>query len=166
MYWINQRQTCCSKSAYMCIYIYIYIYIEMLYLRVYSCDLTFINFILDVNRYKRILFKEIVYKIYNTSNNIWYNQQNYKLHWCSDKYFMETMNLIINHCRFSVWCYTTTKILKFREKYFIVHCKGCNPLLIPKFMGPTWSPPGADRTQLGPMWATWTFLFGMSPGTK
>ena len=27
-------------------------------------------------------------------------------------------------------------------------------------MGPTWDPPGADRTQVGPMLATWTLLSG------
>ena len=32
--------------------------------------------------------------------------------------------------------------------------------LIARFMGPTWGPPGADRTQVGPMWATWTMLSG------
>ena len=31
---------------------------------------------------------------------------------------------------------------------------------IARFMGPTWGPPGADRTQVGPMWATWTLLSG------
>ena len=33
--------------------------------------------------------------------------------------------------------------------------------LITKFLGPTWDPPGADRTQVGPMWATWTLLSGV-----
>ena len=33
--------------------------------------------------------------------------------------------------------------------------------LIARFMGPTWGPPGADRTQVGHMWATWTFLSGL-----
>ena len=32
--------------------------------------------------------------------------------------------------------------------------------LIARFMGPTWGPPGADRTQVGPTWATWTLLSG------
>ena len=32
--------------------------------------------------------------------------------------------------------------------------------LIARFMGPTWGPSGADRTQVGPMWASWTFLSG------
>ena len=32
--------------------------------------------------------------------------------------------------------------------------------LIARFMGPTWSPPGADRTQVGPMSAPWTLLSG------
>ena len=30
--------------------------------------------------------------------------------------------------------------------------------LIAKFMGPTWGPSGADRTQLGPMLTSWTLL--------
>ena len=34
--------------------------------------------------------------------------------------------------------------------------------LIARFMGPTWGPPGSDRTQVGPMEATWTLLSGNS----
>ena len=30
-----------------------------------------------------------------------------------------------------------------------------------KFMGPTWDPSGADRTQVGPMLAPWTLLSGI-----
>ena len=30
--------------------------------------------------------------------------------------------------------------------------------LIGRFMGPTWGPSGADRTQMGPMLASWTLL--------
>ena len=33
--------------------------------------------------------------------------------------------------------------------------------LIARFMGPTWGPSGADRTQVGPMSAPWTLLSGM-----
>ena len=33
--------------------------------------------------------------------------------------------------------------------------------LIARFMGPTWGPSGADRTQVGPMMAPWTLLSGM-----
>ena len=32
--------------------------------------------------------------------------------------------------------------------------------LIARFMGSTWGPYGADRTQVGPMLAPWTLLFG------
>ena len=32
--------------------------------------------------------------------------------------------------------------------------------LITRFMGPAWGPSGADRTQVGPMLAPWTLLFG------
>ena len=34
--------------------------------------------------------------------------------------------------------------------------------LIARFMGPTWGPSGADRTQVGPMLAPWTLLSGKS----
>ena len=32
--------------------------------------------------------------------------------------------------------------------------------LIERFLGPTWGPSGADRTQVGPMLAPWTLLCG------
>ena len=32
--------------------------------------------------------------------------------------------------------------------------------LIARFMGPTWGPSGADRTQVGPMLALWTLPSG------
>ena len=34
--------------------------------------------------------------------------------------------------------------------------------LIARFVGPTWGPSGADRTQVGPMLAPWTFRSGLS----
>ena len=36
----------------------------------------------------------------------------------------------------------------------------CQATLIARFMGPTWGPPGAGRTQVGPMLAPWTLLSG------
>ena len=39
-------------------------------------------------------------------------------------------------------------------------CLGDMHPLIARFMGPTWSPSGADRTQVGPMFTTWTLLSG------
>ena len=33
---------------------------------------------------------------------------------------------------------------------------------VARFMGPTWGPPGDDRTQVGPMLAPWTVLLGVS----
>ena len=36
----------------------------------------------------------------------------------------------------------------------------CMTTLIAWFMGPTWGPSGADRTQVGPMLALWTLLSG------
>ena len=37
--------------------------------------------------------------------------------------------------------------------------------LIVRFMGPTWGPSGADRTQVCPMLAPWTLLSGTAPMT-
>ena len=34
--------------------------------------------------------------------------------------------------------------------------------LIARFMGPTWGPSGADRTQVGPTLAPWTLLSGLA----
>ena len=42
--------------------------------------------------------------------------------------------------------------------------KATIPPLIARFMGPTWGPSGADRTQVGPMLAPWTLLSGISKG--
>ena len=38
--------------------------------------------------------------------------------------------------------------------------------LIAKFMGPTWGPSGADRTQVGSMLAPWTLLSGLVSGAN
>ena len=38
--------------------------------------------------------------------------------------------------------------------------------LIARFMGPTWGLPGADRTQVAPMLATWTLLAGCLPFSR
>ena len=51
-------------------------------------------------------------------------------------------------------------------KYYIAslretvdQCSGIHTL-IARFMGPTWDPSGADRTQVGPILAPWTLLSG------
>ena len=41
-----------------------------------------------------------------------------------------------------------------------VHCLSTQSL-IARFMEPKWGPPGANRTQVCPMWATWPLLSGM-----
>ena len=47
--------------------------------------------------------------------------------------------------------------------YNMVNYDAILPLvfLIARFMGPTWGPSGADRTQVGPMLAPWTLLSGI-----
>ena len=39
-------------------------------------------------------------------------------------------------------------------------CSIAGIALIARFIGPTWGPSGADRTQVGPMLAPWTLLSG------
>ena len=54
----------------------------------------------------------------------------------------------------------------FQNTCFPVHClcmKYSHGFIIPlivRFMGSTWGPSGADRTQVGPMLATWTLFYG------
>ena len=51
----------------------------------------------------------------------------------------------------------------------LFHLNRVNPMnapvpvtsLIARFMGPTWDPSGADRTQVGPMLTPWTLLSGV-----
>ena len=50
---------------------------------------------------------------------------------------------------------------KTRDKTILVRKTG-QLSLIAIFMGPTWGPSGADRTQVGPMLAPWTLLSGVS----
>ena len=47
------------------------------------------------------------------------------------------------------WCYTAVW-----DRLFLQSLKA-------RFMGPTWGPSGADRTQVGPMLAPWTLLSGV-----
>ena len=44
--------------------------------------------------------------------------------------------------------------------YATIGCRYCMTTLIARFMGPTWGPTVADRTQVGPMLAPWTLLSG------
>ena len=48
-------------------------------------------------------------------------------------------------------------IHNFHWSYYVVY-------LITRFMGPTWGPSGADRTQIGPMLAPWTLVSGLATG--
>ena len=58
--------------------------------------------------------------------------------------------------------YRLYKADMLRESKWVVE-GGWNPPLIAKFMGPIWGPRGADRTQVGPMLVTWSFLSGTGP---
>ena len=49
---------------------------------------------------------------------------------------------------------------KYSWKYVQIKIENYNNYPDNMVHGPTWDPPGADRTQVGPMWATWTLLSG------
>ena len=52
------------------------------------------------------------------------------------------------------------KLIVARSRSSTFHVRAS---LIARFMGPTWGPSGADRTQVGPMLAPWTLLSGLLP---
>ena len=69
--------------------------------------------------------------------------------------------------------YTAWSINKFplypqtyvSSAWFTDSCRGCIrsfTSLTARHMGPTWGPSGADRTQVGPMFAPWTCYLGPS----
>ena len=57
-----------------------------------------------------------------------------------------------------VFCHVSCYHWIYCSPYNIVYCFYS---LIERFMGPTWGPSGADRTQVGPMLAPWTLLSGL-----
>ena len=68
------------------------------------------------------------------------------------------------HSWFKLWTHWFQHIIslpiKRRSREDITVLRRENAALIARFMGPTWGPSGADRTQLGPMLAPWTLLSG------
>ena len=62
---------------------------------------------------------------------------------------------------FIIFCYHNDKISWFCGRP-IPNQLRLNLPVIARFMGPTWGPPGADRTQVAPLLAPWTLLSGSS----
>ena len=75
---------------------------------------------------------------------------------------MEECNTIScsrRHCVTPESCFLSDSMSDFHCPYQPISYP-CSPTLIARFMGPTWVPSGADRTQVGPMLAPWSFLYG------
>ena len=68
-----------------------------------------------------------------------------------------------NKCSWSnmwnAWCVADTGKSPLTIAEVILQTASLTPL-IARFMGPTWGPSGADKTQVGPMLAPWTLLSG------
>ena len=58
------------------------------------------------------------------------------------------------------WYISHRCTLHFFRRFVLLWLYPVQPTLITRFMGPTWGPPGADKTQLGPMLAPWISLSG------
>ena len=70
------------------------------------------------------------------------------------------------HYPVTVWVYSTPQPNTEVPAHTVESTPPVMTTLIARFiMGPTWGPPGADRTQVGPILAPWTLLSGKAfPG--
>ena len=71
----------------------------------------------------------------------------------SDPYFPNTISDIIFSTKLVIgtaW---------WNERHIRYKTSSLSLTLIARFMGPSWGPSGADRTQVGPTLAPWTLLF-------
>ena len=90
--------------------------------------------------------------------------------WC-DGWWWYTQQCFLHQISVAGWLdqHNGNQAIIWGIKPGLVQVKWVNPVkpgdatitLIARFMGPTWGLPGADRTQVGPMWATWTLLSGL-----
>ena len=86
-------------------------------------------------------------------------------------YWCHPSSLCLYWMRFN-WKYQRCRKTSKRQSYSLWRNRGncslegvvrlCCPSHIAKFMGPTWGLHGSCRTQMGPMWAPWTLLSGLS----
>ena len=63
----------------------------------------------------------------------------------------------------SLYHYVDRRYEKY-DDYVPVRSQRWDSPPIASFVGPTWDPSGADRTQVGPMLVPWTLLSGSTPG--
>ena len=91
-------------------------------------------------------------------------------------YGLMSLPSYLSYCRWGNYCGMYLIIMKFplvpnqrHKNNNHTHAQLCviqmRLPLIARFMGPTWGPSGADRTQVGPMLAPWTLLSGSCIGT-
>ena len=73
---------------------------------------------------------------------------------------MQLHNSWLSNCITAIWQNCTVKLF-VTGWYLTYHCSDHIVSLIARFLGTTWGPAGADRTQVGPMLAQWTLLSGI-----
>ena len=71
----------------------------------------------------------------------------------------DSLFLVTDYCWVYLW-YQDQEGLHQWPEYTLLLRELPRTTLIARFMGPTWGPAGADRTQVGPMLAPWTLLSG------
>ena len=76
--------------------------------------------------------------------------------WC---HTLTRVSMYIDICVCYIYIYTCMYI-NITQPGWILHNNLAWCTLMARFMGPTWGPSGAARTQVGPMLALWTLLAG------
>ena len=132
------------------------------------------------------MFKDCTFKIINTTTGHWVNFQFYSKHVAVLFSFWECLIVLLSAIYEGITLFASTcvlfcsiyysllnfNLLALRSEYHGFRVSpwnsgmsgmSCSVLvgeqsLIARFMGPTWGPPGADRTQVGPMLDPWTLL--------
>ena len=121
------------------------------------------------------------------AGKLWWHREKYKLYvwlwegWSHGRSITATLLGKVGLCAFYVYgkvtailkkgphLYTQEKtsydIVLYSTYFLLSQDNVCDmpitlDILIARFMGPTWGPSGADRTQVGPMLASWTLLSG------
>ena len=88
-----------------------------------------------------------------TSTNLYMYNHNCYDHNCFPKVTTTTATVTPGATASAIATNTTTTIITTTNTTTTI-------TLIARFIGPTWGPFGADRTQVGPMLAAWTLLSG------
>ena len=121
------------------------------------------------------VFYEIMWRTY------WYSSSSLHRHWVCVWFYRDKRKILtdmgkidwyqttIKYNHVYTWCINLGMYCIITRAYYLAEKCSClfnhmlgKATLIARFMGPTWGPSGAGRTQVGPMLVPWTLLSGQS----